>query len=247
MSFYKSKYWNLLFCLLVISSLAGIPLCGQSAVNDYQYLPIEQKTFEESQWQDIQKSLDYSGERPTPEKEEAPKEASKPWDYSLPDLSPVFKIIGIILVIGLLGFVMYHVINGTTNQKIEADVSSNLSNKETELLSLEELEEQLDKRDINPYIRQAEEQNNYPLAIRLHFLALLKKLNEEEQIKWRKNYTNNIYLNQMRGKENYSDFRQLTKEYERIWYGDRHPSRQEYEYLKRNFNQFHLTFETVTQ
>jgi len=235
---FLSKYRFFLGCMLV-GSIYVLSLSGQTTV-DYEHLPIEQKQFDDTEWQTLQKSLDYSGEKPKAEKKKAEKKEEKE-PFTFPDLSRfsvLFKILAILILVSLLSFIIYQVVKKTDlTFEPEGDLSPNdQTNKK--LVSLEELEEQLDKHDVSPYIIQAEQARNYPLAVRLHFLALLKKMNEKEWILWKKNYTNNTYLNQMSGKDTYADFKILTKAYERIWYGDRHPAFPEYEILRKQFMDF---------
>jgi len=237
---YFSTYRYLIYCLLLLS-ITTQPLWGQPESSDYLYEPIEEKTFEDKQWEELHKSLDYSGKAPKAVKE---KNIPSLPDFSFPDISLFVKILGFALIIVLIGVVMYHIVN-QTNVSFKDDISMTTSSGNTPL-SLEELELQLDTQDINPYILKAEEQKNYTLAVRLHFLALLKKLNENNEIQWRKNHTNNTYLNQMRGKNNFSNFHTLTKKYEGVWYGDKYPSRHEYENIRDDFNDFKLTNQSPT-
>lgn len=238
MTKYYYTYHHLLYFLLAFS-LASTTVLGQTETDDYLYIPIEEKTFEDKQWEDIHKELDYSGEAPESEKEEETTIPELP-DFSFPNISGFVKVIGFALIIGLIGFIMYHIIN-QTNISINNDNIGDFSTNNGTPLSLDELELQLDKQDVNPYILKAEEEKNYTLAVRLHFLALLKKLNENNDIRWRKNHTNNTYLNQMRGKNNFTHFLELTKKYEDVWYGDRHPNLSEYENICSDFNDFKVT------
>ena len=51
--------------------------------------------------------------------------------------------------------------------------------------------------------------------------GLLKKLNEEGFIVWKKDKTNRDYLTELFSKPNYfEEVRRLTLAYEQIWYGD---------------------------
>lgn len=238
MTIYLPKYRYLLVCML-ICSIYLLPLFGQAEGSDYLYQPIEQKQFDDGEWQSLQKSLDYSKKKPEPQPQ---TEKSAPFSFpefsAPPVLERMFKLLAFVILVGLLSWLMYQLIK-KTNITIDTESGHGLGNNQAKgLVSLEKLAEQLDKHDINPYIEQAEKDRNYPLAVRLHFLALLKKLYEKELIHWKKNYTNNTYLNQMRGKNTFAQFKMLTSAYERIWYGDRHPDFEEYEGLREQFLAF---------
>lgn len=244
MTIYLPKYRYLLVCML-ICNIYLLPLFGQAEGSDYLYQPIEQKQFDDGEWQSLQKSLDYSKKKPESQPEPQPEtEKSEPFSFpefsTPPVLARMFKILALMILIGLLSWLMYQLIKKTT-LTIDTESDHGLDNNQAKgLVSLEKLAEQLDKHNINPYIEQAEKDRNYPLAVRLHFLALLKKLYKKELIHWKKNYTNNIYLNQMREKNNFAQFKMLTSAYERIWYGDRHPNFEEYEELREQFLAFRL-------
>ncbi|WP_300603184.1 hypothetical protein [Niabella sp.] len=68
-------------------------------------------------------------------------------------------------------------------------------------------------------IRQALQQNNYRLAIRLQYLELLKKLSDRQLIHFLPDKTNFEYMLQMRSSSYYDDFFMATRHYEYSWYG----------------------------
>lgn len=213
-----------LVCLLVHPSIS---LAQQSTTAEEQV--VEQKTFDQKEWEALQEELDYSG---TPKKEkEKKKEAKKDRSFSPPQISMPNGImyIGALVLIVLLGALLYVVF---TQDQAE---NTTIEKQDGSLVGIEQLAEELDKREVDPYIRQAEAALDYPLAVRLHYLALLKKLNEVGHIKWRKNYTNKTYIRQMQSNVNASNFKQLTATYERIWYGDHAPSAEEYGAVKTAF------------
>jgi Domain of unknown function (DUF4129) len=57
-------------------------------------------------------------------------------------------------------------------------------------------------------------------------------------IAWKKDKTNRDYLNEIRGRNNYNDFRQLTLVYEIVWYGDTPVKQEEFSNVHRLFNTF---------
>ena len=85
---------------------------------------------------------------------------------------------------------------------------------------IEKIEEDIQRSDIDSYLERAIAEGNYSLAIRLHYLNILKALSLSGIIKWKKDKTNRTYLYEMKEKEMKSDFRELTNIFERVWYGN---------------------------
>ena len=241
---------QLLAILMVLLLLVGLPpgqLLAQSGAADYETEVIEQRTFDQSNWENLSSDLDYSGKPPKPKKKPETPDEPEPYDPpsfpELPDLSPLFKALLFILVIGALASLIYAFVNRNelsfaTNTDEEPDEEEDLSN-------ISRLEEELDKRNVDPYLLKAEKEGNYHLAVRLHFLALLKQLHEQELIQWKKDRTNRVYLNQLRGQTHYPQFRQLTLTFERVWYGDYHPAKTEYEQIKVQFSAYRETIKNT--
>lgn len=80
-----------------------------------------------------------------------------------------------------------------------------------------------DINDVDPdsELKEAFQQQDYRKACRMMFLKVLQHLNTTEQIKWKKEKTNRHYLREMSSSDKVDTFRNLTLDYERVWYGDR--------------------------
>src|SRR5262249_30595328 len=84
----------------------------------------------------------------------------------------------------------------------------------------EEEPEDIFAADFPAAITEATRQGNYRMAIRLHYLQLLRLLSEANAIQYKKGRTNMDYLLQLYGTAHYDDFRKLTRNYEYAWYGN---------------------------
>jgi hypothetical protein len=74
--------------------------------------------------------------------------------------------------------------------------------------------------------------------VRLYFLDLLKKLNENGVIVWTKDKTNRDYLSELFSKQfHFDEIRRLTLAYERVWYGEHIPTEESYRELRNDFQQ----------
>ena len=240
----KHRIYSLVVYLLLSVSLSTG--WAQTAGEEYIEQRIESRSFDQADWESLSESLDYSGKPPKPKKErEEPSSeegSSERFDFGdLSFLSPILKVVLFILAIGLLGWLIYAFIQ--KNELSFAPLTEDDGTEEDDLTNIERLEEELDKRNVDPYLVKAEKDENYHLAVRLHFLALLKQLHEQQLIQWKKDRTNRAYLNQVRNQDHYSSFRQLTLTFERVWYGNYHPSGTEYQTIKEQFDSYRSLLE----
>ncbi|MCD2423644.1 hypothetical protein LQ567_12785 [Niabella pedocola] len=91
--------------------------------------------------------------------------------------------------------------------------------------------------DYTASIRQALQQKNYRLAIRLQYLELLKKLSDRQLIHFLPDKTNIEYLLQMRSSNYYDDFFTATRHYEYSWYGLFDVTENMYQKINNTFQQ----------
>ena len=87
-------------------------------------------------------------------------------------------------------------------------------------------------------IARAESARNFRLGIRLLYLQTLKKLSERQLIQWQLNKTNTVYAQELAQSGHGAPFRELTRDFEYTWYGERHVAEQDFDYLKEQFKQF---------
>ena len=236
--------YGLCAVLLAGTTGGGVPLAAQDAVGAYETGPLEARVFDAERWEDLHESLDYSGKPPKPKKKPEPETPDAPTpppspdsSFDQPDLSPLVKVLLVILLVGLLGWLIYSIgLHG--EMKFDTPLVTDGEPEEVDLKQVERLEEELDRRDVDPYLVKAETTEQYALAVRLQYLALLKKLHEQGLIRWKKNRTNRYYLNEMRDHPTYTGFRDLTLTFERVWYGNYTPDAEEYRRIKSGFTAY---------
>ncbi len=106
-------------------------------------------------------------------------------------------------------------------------------------VSQEELLKDIFTIEYGPAIKEALNSNNYRLAIRLHYLQLLKTLSEKGMIQYQPDKTNFDYLLQIRATPHYSDFSSLTRQYEYSWYGLFPIGQAQYDHIDQLFANFY--------
>ena len=87
-------------------------------------------------------------------------------------------------------------------------------------------------------IERAVRSRNYSLAVRLHFLEMLKTLAGKNMIQYKQDHTNFDYLLQLRSTSYYNDFFRLTRNYEYAWFGNFPVDEEKYSIIKNDFEKF---------
>lgn len=182
------------------------------------------KKFDEKKWKEIVGATDYSEDPPELKEPEKRKDRS----FSFPGISPqLFRAIAFAVVFALFAFILYYVSRNT---------SFNKSPKKTKPVDATRPVENIDELDIESLLRDALAAGDFRLAVRIHYLLLLKKLNEAGFIVWKKDKTNRDYLTELYGREScYDDVRNLTLVYELVWYGNRSVSQDSFQRLSGDF------------
>lgn len=94
--------------------------------------------------------------------------------------------------------------------------------------------------DYDAEIKNAVQQQNYRLAIRLYYLQLLKELAQRNMIQYQTGFTNADYIRQLSTTNYYKTFFRLTRHFEYCWYGQMPIN-------SANFNMVQHDFETFKQ
>jgi hypothetical protein len=148
--------------------------------------------------------------------------------FNLGWLSPVFQYIFYGIIAAVIITILYQIFRNTSFKAKPKKPSTSTANTE-DVTDINDL-------DTDSLLQQAHLAGNYKLAIRLYFLHLLKKLNENGTIVWAKDKTNRDYLSELFSKQFYFDeIRKLTLAYERVWYGEHTPTPETYEQLSSEF------------
>lgn len=94
-------------------------------------------------------------------------------------------------------------------------------------------EEEIDTIDWEELVRKALSEKDYRLAIRYAYLNTLKILKGRDLIHWKKDKTNQQYLDELKGDpKNY--FRKIVYIFEYVWYGEFDALRNHYDILLEN-------------
>lgn len=98
--------------------------------------------------------------------------------------------------------------------------------------------ENIHEIDFAQELQKAIETGNYRLAVRLLYLDCLKKLSDHELIYWQPAKTNAAYVNELTDTVLKTEFKQLTRQFEYVWYGDFPINQHHFMRLNDSFRQF---------
>lgn len=127
-------------------------------------------------------------------------------------VEPVIMVLCILVIALGLYFLLRH-LGWISNPRNEQTVNS--------YTRYEQDIEDIQTVDIQTPLQDAIADQNWRLAVRLCYLDLLKHLNQEGAITWRKAKTNHDYLNELTGDPKRSHFKHFLNGYELVWYGER--------------------------
>lgn len=229
----------------------------------YETEPIRAKNFDPKKWKEIVGNERYSWDETEKDKKDADRQriqsqqqhnrdslAEKSQqrmeqsEYDEPEdtdvnipagaiiLSPILKIIFYLLMIGVIGYILFLVLKNVSltsrGKKISNAAPSNPSEHVEDIKELE----------IDRLLREAMASGDYRLAVRICFLGLLKKLDEDGLIVWKKDKTNRDYLTELLSQSNHvAEIRSVTLAYEQVWYGDHDFPKHTYEQILSSFKE----------
>lgn len=99
------------------------------------------------------------------------------------------------------------------------------------------IEENLSEINLNDLIVKAENEQNYPLAIRYLHYQNLQNLDKKGLIEWNPKKTNQQFINQIKQENIQTSFANNTKVFNQIWFGEFRIDATQYQTFKAMFNQ----------
>lgn len=199
-----------------------------------EQLPIGAAKLDSAVWKDLVGDMDFSN-KPKPA-EVTPlekKSFSLPKPTSFLGIGQVLLIIAIVLVLIAIIFLISKQLRQQDVRIGEDDVYWQID---------------LEKSDtaetiIAGRLLDALKNGEYAVAIRLHYLQALNDLNRKGLIVWKKDKTNAEYIKELKSGPFYTDFRQLTRWFERAWFGKKATGLETYTTFHKAFESFEFRLE----
>lgn len=141
------------------------------------------------------------------------------------------KIAGVILFLLVIYFIFKAVVNkeGTWIFGQSSDKS---------IIPVTDIENNIHTINFKTLISEAENNNNYRLAIRYYYLWLLKQLTHEELIEYDVEKTNSDYKNEITSETIKNEFTYTSYLYNYIWYGEFDVNQEQFSKAKHAFINF---------
>jgi hypothetical protein len=98
----------------------------------------------------------------------------------------------------------------------------------------------IDHANLENLLHQAIVEGRFKDAVRFRYLILIRSLNQQKIITWKKDKTNGHYVNEMFGKKGFDLFKLITFKFERIWYGGIEIKEKDYNDLVPMFDQINV-------
>lgn len=234
------QQYKLYFIITIL--LLGLPML-LSAQYSYEDQPIEEKPFSEKKWEKLKRDIDYSGEFvEKDEKGEAEvseegrrgeeQSTRKPnrLDGAMFQGSDTLKYIFFAIAIAALVFVLWRI--------IQAQMKLKNPTVKRQISDLEQAVDEIEESDLDRFLREALESDNYKMAIRVYYLMIIKGLSDKELIKWKKDKTNRTYIREMKTTDYYKQFKQITGDFEKAWFGENEVTKNDFQRLQPEFQSF---------
>lgn len=211
------QFFILLFLCVGLASLYGQ---DSGEVQDYN----------EDEWIEARGDIDYSDDIVKDRKrKERDDQVSQSSDMNFPDIAGVLLII---LLVVLVLFILYFMLG---KENVFRPKSKKI--KTLNLESIEQIEENLVEHDVANYLEQAINNKQYRIAIRLHYLLIIKELSTKKFIKWKREKTNRNYLYETEQYSFSNNFKKSTSIFEKVWYGEREVLEQDFSVIHSQFNE----------
>lgn len=214
--------------LLLSFQMLTVLLSAQEQVEETganEYRPVNQRSISSESWEKAAGKIDYSRDRP----EEIQEHTPSPELPELPDfswLSTLVQIIAVVTVIAGIGWWVYKMMSMPSNRRLPSNEHQ---------ITPDDLESRIHETDLEKHLRDALARGEYNLAVRIHYLQIIRALSEKKYIRWSKEKTNREYLRELRNTKMEEPVRNITGVYERIWYGNRLTDQEDYLLLAPDF------------
>ncbi|GAA4841540.1 DUF4129 domain-containing protein [Algivirga pacifica] len=180
----------------------------------------------------VGKEYDFEVKKEEVEEEYDPADFGPFFRFFL-QLAPLLKGALIVLFIGLLAFLLIKMIPVYQENKEQKVIDY-----EVEITDAEQLTHQLQLHKLEYSLQQFLGTMAYRSAIRTYYLMVVKLLEENGHITWRKEKTNMDYIRELEGTALMEVFKTLTKAYENAWFGFILPTEEEFTVLSTSFDNF---------
>ena len=185
------------------------------------------RNFSKENYEQTINGFNYN-EKIIKKEKEVPKYTFKPPERK--SYLGIFQVILIVIVAFVLILIIILIVKqNTKNTKVNDEDNWNI-------IDLDKTEKPIDVIELK--IKEAIEQENFSLAIRLYYLKTIATLYIHKWIIWKKDKTNAIYCSELFTTIYYDGFSELTLHFEYTWFGKRKIDFNKFTLIEMNFKEF---------
>jgi len=240
----NTTFKNAIFSLLIaLTFFVGCNFSISYAQNKSTRQQTEVKTikeFDTKKWNELRDGIKYAKEIEKKKEDIDTNFSDLPkmdWSFLASFKYVIIGLVVALLALAVVWFFTKGVLFGNKKTKLEEEQAAFLTEENLEKVEFGYLEQALEKALL---------QRNFRMAIRIHYLWLLKVLYEKELINWKKDKTNHAYISELARKsseESSTSFRKLTLWYEKAWYGESKIDEKDFRMVETYFVDFRKTHE----
>jgi hypothetical protein len=139
----------------------------------------------------------------------------QPFNFSGSWIKPVLFILGFILLMLIIYYLLKNKRKG--DQRVSTSFSPEIWNPET-----------ITKTELELKLEEAIANEDYRTCVRIYYTFILKELISLGKIRWKKEFTNYDFIQQMRKDKSFFEFEKTVRIYDIVWYGEYPVQKQEY-------------------
>ncbi|HSZ71142.1 MAG TPA: hypothetical protein VK750_00600 [Cytophagaceae bacterium] len=201
---------------ITIDSSEAFPIEDETLLKEqdqYIYDTIEGKALDSTTWKKLARELNY-GDTLATEKKEKKIEKSLDFHPNFRINSTLTKYILFTVVIVTLLYLLYRLIGAAV-----LSANTRIPKNEATFEILHD-DEQMMQKNLNSLLEEALQKQDFKSAIRILFIQSLQELQSAQQISWKKEKTNRIYLHELINRPNFVPFSTMVLLYEKAWYSE---------------------------
>lgn len=178
----------------------------------------QKEPLDREQWEQLKKEVEFkqTSEKKTSKKpNEDESLGSTASSGTTLNLGPLVQMVIIVLFIIFIVALLYSLLSNVSLRRGNKVIDSGVSQAPTSI------EENFTKSNLEKWLQYALSQRDHYLVLRIHFLMILKNLENKGLILWKKDKTNWQYIQELDDHDLQEPFQELVIEFDKVWYGEK--------------------------
>lgn len=173
---------------------------------------IQPRVMDRVVWEEAKKGMDF--DRPMPQKAPVRKKDTRQSPQHPEIIILAIRVVVLLIALAALYFLIRSLMG------IKTPSNAKVNGEEFFVPELEHIETNFMQMDLDRYIQEAIASAQYDLAVRFHYLQILKSLSLRGLIHWKREKTNQDYSRELRQTPLHDAFSKITRVFDQVRYGD---------------------------